>query len=139
MAKIKYDAKTLALMSYFESQTRCRVRECFTDMNGILNFIINDKVYKAIGKNSANLKKIESKLRKKIKITEYSEDIIQFTSNLLKPLKTKEITYDPELKKITITPEPESRGYIIGRAAQNLKNYESIIRRHFPLEKIEVV
>ena len=139
MAKIKYDAKTLELMSYFESQTKCNVKECFTDRNGVINFIIKDKIYRAIGKDGANLKRMEGKLRKKIKITTYSDDVVQFTLNLLKPLKTKDVTYDQESKKITITPEPESRGYIIGRAAQNLRNYEFIIKRHFPIDKIEVV
>lgn len=139
MAKIKFDTQTLELMSFFESATGARLKDCFTDSLGILTFVVLEGVAKAIGKGGETFRKLESRLKRKIKIVAYSDDLNQFVVNLLMPLKAKNLGYSEETKILTITPEPESRGYIIGRAASNLRNYESIVKRYFDVKEIKVL
>tara|TARA_Y100000310_G_C20693027_1_gene823653 strand:+ start:250 stop:660 length:411 start_codon:yes stop_codon:yes gene_type:complete len=135
--KIKYDNQLMKLMYFFESITHSKLKDCFIDKNDVLNFIVNEDIAKAIGKNGVNAKKVEAKLKRRIKIVAFSENLEEFISNLLLPLKVKDITVDEGI--VTITPEPESRGYIIGRAASNLRNYEETVKRYFEIKEIKVV
>lgn len=136
--KIKYDAQLMKLMSFFESATRARLKDCFIDANGVLTFVVAENIGLAIGKNGATAKRLESALRRKIKIIAFSESLEEFLRSLLMPLKIRGVEVKED-KTVVITPEPESRGYIIGRAASNLRNYESIMKRYFDVKELRVV
>ena len=101
-------------------------------------FIVSGNIGLAIGKNGATAKRLEESLKRKIKIAAFSENPEEFLRNLLMPLKIRGIE-TKEDKTVVITPEPESRGYIIGRAASSLRNYESIMRRYFDVRELRVV
>ena len=128
----------MKLMFFFESATKSKLKDCFIDDNKLLTFVVSEKMGLAVGKKGETAKKIEAQLKRKIKIVAFSENMEEFINNLLLPLKIKgiELTAD---KKILITPVQESRGYIIGRAGSNLRNYESILKRYFDIEEIKVV
>ena len=128
----------MKLMYFFESRTRSTLKDCFIDKNGVLNFIVEGGIGRAIGKNGVTAKKIEFSLKRKIKIVAFSDNLKEFLSNLLLPQKIKSVEV-AEDKTVIITPEPKSRGYIIGRAASNLRNYEEILKRYFYIKKIRVV
>ncbi len=136
--KIKYDARLIKLMSFFESATRARLKDCFIDANGVLTFIVADNIGLAIGKGGATAKKLESALKRKIKIVAFSENLEEFLRNLLMPLKIRGVEVKDD-RTVVISPEPESRGYIIGRAASSLRNCESIIRRYFDVKELKVL
>jgi len=135
--KIKYDAQLMKLMAFFESNTNSRLKDCFIDRNGVLNFIVQENIGLAIGKNGATAKKIESALKRKIKIAAFSDSLREFIQNLLLPLKIRGAELTDE-KILLITPEPESRGYIIGRGGSNLRNLEDITKRYFDVKEIKV-
>ena len=136
--KIKYDAQLMKLMSFFESATLAKLKDAFIDSNGILTFAVEEKMGLAVGKNGATAKRIEAVLKRKIKIFAFSPGLEQFVRNLLAPLKIRGTELKDD-KTLVITPEPESRGYIIGRAAVNLRNYESIIKRYFDIREVKVI
>ncbi len=136
--KIKYDAQLMKLMAFFESATRARLKDCFIDANGILTFIVAESIGLAIGKGGATAKKLESVLKRKIKIVAFSDNLEEFIGNLIMPLKIRGVELKED-KTVVITPEPESRGYIIGRAASSLRNYESILKRYFDIKELRVV
>ncbi len=138
MMKIKYDSQLIKLMSFFESATHARLRDCLVDSSGVLTFIVADKIGLAIGKDGSTARKLESALKRKIRIVAFSEGLEQFIRNLIAPLKIRGIELKED-KTVVITPEPESRGYIIGRAASNLRNYESIVKRYFDVKELRVV
>ncbi len=137
--KIKYDNALLKLMSFFETVTKAKLKDCFVDQNSMLVFVVEPVQYGlAVGRAGSNVKRVEAVLKRKIKIVEFSDDVISFVASLIQPSKAKQITLEDGT--VTITPDSsESRGYIIGRAARNLRNYEIIIRRYFPLKELRVV
>jgi len=136
--KIKYDNQLMKLMYFFESHTHSKLKDCFVDKNGLLNFIVDEDIGKAIGKKGITAKKIEASLKRKIKIVAFSDNLEEFLHNLLLPQKIRSIALTED-KTVIITPEPESRGYIIGRAASNLRNYEETLKRYFDIKEIKVV
>lgn len=136
-SKIRYDASLLKLMSFFESLTGAKLRDCFVDQNELLFFVIEPaQMGLAIGRGGANVRKIEERLKRKIKVVEFSDDLSLFVSSLIHPSKAASVVLKDGI--VTITAEPASRGYVIGRGGQNLRNYESIIKRYFPITELKV-
>ena len=135
---IKFDALTIKNISLFENITRTKAKDCIEE-EGMLIFIVEPfEIGKAIGKSGANIKRLESLTHKKIKVAEYSEDIIKFIRSLLMPLKVEEITQ--EGKTITIKDsDTKTKGLIIGRNAANLRKLEEWVKRYFDITEIKVM
>lgn len=137
--KIKYDNTLLKLMSFFETITQAKLKDCFVDQNSMLVFVVEPAQYGlAVGRAGSNVKRLEAVLKRKVKIVEFSGDIASFITSLIQPSKAKDISVSNDV--VVITPvSSESRGYLIGRAGRNLRNYESIIRRYFPIKELKVL
>jgi len=136
--KIKFNIEIIKFMSMFTSITHTDLKDCIDSSNKIL-FIVDEKqAGKAIGKQGINVKKLEQKFKKKIKIVEYNQDPVKFIKNLIYPSKIKDIVEEDGV--YTITPvDSFTRGVIIGRSASNLREFESIIKRYFEIKEIKVV
>ena len=84
MIKVKYDSDLIKLMMIFESMSGAKIKDCIA--NGkILIIVEENEMGKAIGKNGINIKKFENKLKKKVKLAEFSSDAGQFVRNLAYP------------------------------------------------------
>ncbi len=139
MMKIKYDLNLMKFMSFFESLTNTKLKDCFIDKNGLLVFVVEEnQIAKAIGKRGINAKNIKQKINRKIKIVEFNPHLEIFVANLISPLSAKEIKIDD--KVITITgPDTKTKGLLIGRNGQNLRNYEETVKRYFDINEIKVI
>ncbi|MFH1850278.1 MAG: NusA-like transcription termination signal-binding factor [archaeon] len=139
MLRIKFNSEILKYMSLFESLTRTKLKDCFFDSKDLLVFVVNEnELGKAIGKNGDNIRRISTAFRKRVKLVEYSPHLIKFVSNLLYPLKPTEITEEGGV--ITVTgADTKTKGLLIGRSGQNLRNNEEIVKRYFEISEIKVV
>jgi NusA-like KH domain protein len=137
MSKIKYSEEQMKFMSYFESVTKTKVKDCFTDLRSILTFVVEqNQIIKAVGKNASNVQLLEKKLNKKIRIVEYSSDLKVFVKNLVHPNKAADIKIEDNI--IYVTPaDLKSRGYMIGKSAIMLKTNMEIMKRFYP-EIVEI-
>jgi NusA-like KH domain protein len=136
MTKIKYDFDHIKYMVLFEKVTRTPLKDCIIDENQI-TFIINNNIAKTVGKNGSNVKLLENKLGKKIKIVKFDDNCIQFTQNILYHLKN--IKIEKEENNIIITgPDTKTKALLIGRNSQNLRKLESIIKRFFDIKEIKI-
>ena len=138
--KISYTGETLKLMSLFESITRTRLKDCFVDKNSMLTFIVvNGDIGKAVGKDASNVKKLENMLNRKIKIVEFNSEVLGFVRNLVYPIRPRNVVENEGI--ITIeSPDSKSRGMLIGRNAQSLRNFEEIAKKYFSdIKEIKVI
>jgi len=128
----------MKLMSMFESMTRSKLKDCFENKGTVVFVVMPGEIGKAIGKGAVNIKRIEGMLKKKIRVIEFNEDLAAFVKNVIMPNKAENISYGEGV--VTITPtDSRSRGYLIGRAAEILRNNEEIVKRYFPeLKEIKV-
>lgn len=136
--KTVYDIDMIKIINLFEQVTHARVKEAFY-MKDVLTFVVfeGDK-FKALGKNLSNLHKIEQMLQKKVKVVEFSSDIIKFITNLIYPFKVESIVQTDKLVTISDS-DMKTKGLLIGAKAQNLRMYESIVKKYFEIEEIKVV
>ena len=137
MNKIKFDSEIIKLITLFESMTGAKVKDCIS--NDKLMFIVEEnEMGKAIGKNGANVKRIESALKRKIKLAEFSDDVVQFIRNIAYPAQIMEIKQ--ENGSITIQgKDVNSKAMLIGRNRQNLNHLTGIVKRYFEIKDIRVV
>ncbi|MBN2422830.1 NusA-like transcription termination signal-binding factor [Candidatus Woesearchaeota archaeon] len=139
MSKITYNADLLKIMTLFESITKARLKDCFIDMNSLLTFVVyENEIGKAIGKKAVNVKKLERLLKRKIKIVEFNSDLIRFIRNLIIPLKVDEIQKEDELIMIKGA-DSRTKGLLIGKNSQNLKNLHNIVQKYFTIKQIRVI
>ncbi|OIO63623.1 hypothetical protein AUJ83_00980 [Candidatus Woesearchaeota archaeon CG1_02_33_12] len=137
--KIKYDLVLMKFMSFFESLTNTRLKDCFVDKNGLLVFVVEEnQIAKAIGKKGVNVRNIKEKLNRKIKIVEFNPHLETFVANIIRPLIGKEIKVDDDVVTI-VGPDTKTKGLLIGRNGQNLRNYEETVKRYFDIKEIKVI
>ncbi len=136
--KIKYDAELLNLMSLFEKITGASLKDCFFNRDKIVFVVQPGEMGRALGKQKSNIERVEKALNRKIKIVEFSPDKLTFIRNLMFPLKILDMSEDEGI--VTIKgPDMKTKGLMIGARAQNLRNYEEIVRKYFALKEIKVV
>lgn len=139
LLKIKYDNEVIKVMSLFNSITKAKLKDYFVDDNDLSVFVVEqNEIGKAVGKKAENVKLLENKLNRKIKIIEFNPDVLQFVKNIVFPLKVAEAEFDEKVLKLQ-APDVKTRGLLIGRSAKNLRNIEKIMKRYFDLEEVKVV
>ncbi|MFH1316447.1 MAG: NusA-like transcription termination signal-binding factor [Candidatus Woesearchaeota archaeon] len=138
MERIKFDFKLIKLISLFENMTHAKVKDCIDTDNLTIFIVGQNEIGKAIGKNGINVRKIENKIKKKIKIIEYNPDMIKFIKNIIFPIKVKEVKIEDEGIVKIISSDLKSRGFLIGRNASILRSNENIIKRYFDINEIKV-
>ena len=138
MERIKYDLDTMKLMALFEAVTHSKLKDCIISEILVTLIVEDGEIGKAVGKGGINAKSLESKLNKKVRIVEFSDDLVKFIQNITYPAKIKEVVNEDGIVTIT-SADSQSRGLLIGRGASILRSYESIVKRYFDIQEIKVV
>lgn len=104
-----------------------------------LIFIIKEgEMGKAIGKNGVNIKRMEDKLKKKIRLIEFSNDVLQFIKNVIHPLEASDIKNDGGIINI-YGKDVHTKSMMVGREHQNINNLKDIVKRYFEINEIKVL
>jgi len=137
VAKIKYDSEMIKLMAFFESMTGAKVKDCISD-DKLIFIVEENNMGKAIGKNGANIKRLENALKRKIKLAEFNNDVLQFVRNLIYPADIAEIKNDGGLVTIKGR-DTNTKAMLIGRDRQNINSISEIVKRYFDIREIKVI
>ena len=131
------DEQAIKRMAHFERITRAHAKDVFEDDNGTLTFVVQEgQLSKALGPKASNARKLQQQLKQKVRIIEYDPDVQKFVANAVKP---NTCTIEIKDNMVTMIPHDlKTRGNLIGRAASHLRNTEKIVKRYFPIEKMQV-
>lgn len=137
MNRIKFDSNLMKLITFFESMTGAKVKDCIS--NERLIFIIEEnEMGKAIGKNGINIKRVEKALKKKIKLVEFNNNVLQFVENMVYPIEALDVTQEEGI--VTIHGKDTStKAMLIGRERQNINHLSNIVKRYFNVKEIKVI
>lgn len=135
---MRLDNETLKLIGFFEHLSRARVKDCFFYNDKIVFIVYPGEMSKAIGKQGANVKKLERMSKKKIKIVEFNEDVCMFVKHYLKPIQVAEVKLENEEVLIKVD-GVRDKGLIIGRDAKNLIHLKDVVKKYFTVNDIKVV
>ena len=136
MNRIKYDSDLMKLMALFESMTGAKVKDLVA--NDKLTFVIEENdMGKAIGKNGSNVRRIENALKRKIRLVEFSGNILQFIRNIAYPIELIDVRNENEIITI-LCKDTNTRAMLIGRERQNINHITDIVKRYFNIKEIKV-
>lgn len=128
-----FDADAINLMNLFEKQTHAAVRDCISNEN--IYFLVEEgKAGLAIGKGGENVKKLQSMLKKRVRVWEYNSDVKEFVKNMIP--ETDKIEQNGT--KITIIIKSQDRGRVIGKGGENVKTIKEFLRRNSGVEELDV-
>jgi NusA-like KH domain protein len=133
------DMQSIRYANMFGKVTRIRTNHCFEYNNMIVFAVPRSFVAKAIGPENQNLKRLSEILRKKIKIVAIpkgKEDIENFVSVIVSPVKFKAI----EIKEneAVLSANTQSKASLIGRNKVRLNEMEGILGQYFGIRKLRV-
>jgi NusA-like KH domain protein len=135
---MRLDNETLKLLNFFEHLTRAKVKDCFFYNGRIVFIVYKGEMSKAIGKQGANVKKLENMSKKKVKIVEFNDDVCIFVKNYLMPVKVENVEVEGEEVSIKVS-GVRDKGLIIGRDAKNLVHLKDVVKKYFKVNDIKVV
>lgn len=136
---IKYDTDLIRQINLFEKITGTQVKEFLTFKDKPTYMVQPGQLTKALGKNKANLLKLEKLFQRPIRIIEFNEDMLNFIINLIAPLKVVKITEEEDIVTI-VGPDTKTKGLMIGSKAKNLRETEEIVKKYFSeLKEIKVI
>ncbi len=138
MSRIIYDSNAFFFMRIFDLIARVKLKDCIVKENMIIYVVEEGDIGKAVGKGGANVRKLENKLKRKIKLVEFSPNILIFVKNLVAPVQLADAQEQEGI--ITLSAKDlKSRGLLIGHSGTNLRSCEAIIKRYFPnIKEIKV-
>jgi len=124
----------MGLSLLMEKITKAKVKDCFTDEEGTIFFVVAPgEIGKAIGKGASNIKRLQQELQRKIRVIEYSDDLAEFIKNIIYPLRVQSITEEQDVIVIKEA-NKKAKSLLIGRQGKNLKLINRAVKRFFNRE-----
>lgn len=135
----KYDLDLMRHMNLFETVSKIRPKDCFTDNIATYFFVKKGSAKIAIGKQGINIKKIETALNKKVKVIEYADNPEELIKNYLfaiKPLFVKKTNNVIEIKfKFA-----KQRRYLLDNSQLRMKELLKLTQYYWPeINEIKVL
>lgn len=126
------EMEDLMHLKLFESVTKISTRHTFVYNNTLFFCVPKKDLSKAIGKEAANVKKINFIAKKRVRIlalpTE-EKDIKKFIESIVSPIEFSEL--EIKQNEIILTAGSQSKAALLGREKRRLKEMEKIIRDYF--------
>ena len=137
VTEMKLNNESIKFVNLLEMITGARVKDCFFTNERILFIVENGDIKKVVSNKGAKIKKFEQMTLKKIKIVEFSDNIIEFLKSYISPIKVISI----ELKEGIVEIKADNvrdRGILIGRDRKNIDSLKNIIKKYFDIQDIKV-
>jgi len=132
--KKEFGMKTIGLIGMFEKVTNVAVRDCIFDDNSVYFLVNPGKAGKAVGRNGRNIKQLKQRLKKQVKIFEYSDNDEKFANNLI----PNNNSVETKNNKIYVSVDSEDKGKIIGRNGENIKKIRELLKRNSDIKTLEI-
>ena len=142
--RVRLTAKEMGLIALFETMTGAIVEDCvIDDKNDRIIFVVK-KGYMglAIGKGGRKVKLLEKFMKKRLEVVEYSNDVREFITNALKPVRIQGIrlTERPDGRKIAVVSvDPRDKARAIGKNGRNAEKLRLLARRYFGIDNVMIV
>jgi N utilization substance protein A len=133
MARLILDQETLGLSSLMERLTGAKVKDCFKNEEVIYFVVGIGELGKAVGKQGVNIKRVQEELKKRIRIIEYRDSVVEFIKNIIYPTRVEEVVQQDNLVLIKDSSK-KTKSLLIGRDGRNLKLINRAVKRFFNVD-----
>lgn len=132
--KLTQDA--LNYMLLFEKKTGVNIKDCIPKEDSITFIVNKGSIGAAIGKKGITANKIKQEIGKEIHVYEFSNNITEFTKNLMYPVKVEKVELNNKTLKIYIGQGEKKRA--IGKGGKKINTAKELLKRHFDINEIKV-
>lgn len=122
-------------LNLFEKITKINTKFCFRYNNTIIFSVPRHLVYKAIGENGKNAKKIYTILEKRIRIISSPagiQDAKNFVEDIVNPIPLKE--FEIKDNEIILSASSQNKAALIGRNKRRFFELQKIVKNFFGKE-----
>ncbi len=135
--KIVYNKEILGSMRIFSQATGAILKDCF-EIEDVMYFVVEPgQIGRAVGKKGENVKELQRKLNKKIRVIEYTPNLVEFVKNTIYPIKADSIEKRDGVVVLK-SADRAKRAILIGRNAKNLNMVRDVAKRYFDIEDVRV-
>lgn len=137
---MKLRTEEIAYINTFETLTGAPVKDCVVDEERIIFVVKEGYMGKAIGKNGANIKKLEKMLNKKIHLVEYGDSPERMIRKIFFPVEVKEayITEKNGKKTLYVRVDGREKKRVMGGGGFKIRIARTLLQRHFGIENVVV-
>jgi len=130
------DMTTMRYINLLDKVTHVRTSICFTHNNTIFFAVDKRDMSKAIGPSANNIKTMQEKMGRKVRIirkAEGIEDAKKFIEDIISPVKMKSL--EIKEKSLIITAgNNQNKASLIGRNKRRYEELKKIVQDYFSLE-----
>lgn len=126
------DLQTIRYINLLDNESRVKTRKCFVYNNTIIFAVPKMLVSRAIGPNAVNIRRIQEKLGKRIRVIRESEGIADaedFVQSVVAPVRFKSFELQNEI--FVLTAGSESKAALIGRNRRRFEELRQIVKDTF--------
>ncbi len=134
---MKFTVEKIGHMQLFSSVCRATAKDVLYEASGITFIVAQGQVQKALGKDGANLRKLERLLKKPVRFISYHDDPVKFIKNLLYPLRVASVTREDDVVTIE-SGDARIKGKIFGREKSNLSRIQELVKKYHGITKVVV-
>ena len=135
--RVKLNTGDLQIIALIETSTGAHVKDCILTEQSITIITETGEAGKAIGPGGRNAKMLEQRLKRRVRIVEYHPELITFVTGLVAPARLRDAREADGVVTLYAA-DSQTRGILIGRGGSNLRAYEAIVQRYFPIKEIKV-
>ncbi len=128
--------QTMRYINLLDRESRVKTSKCFVYNNAIYFAVPRDKVSRAIGPDASNVKKLQEKIGRRIKIIREAEgigDAERFIQDVVRPTKFKSLEVK-EGSAIITAGNNQNKATLIGRNKRRLEELHKIIKDTFGID-----
>lgn len=136
------DMQLIRYLNLFARVTKVPTTKCFLYNNQIIFAVPKTQVSRAIGRDAVNIKKLNSILRRKIKVVAMpminsDDEIRKFVEAVISPIEFNKI--EVKENSVVVNAGRQSKASLIGRGRQREKELSEVLKNFFNVAKLRIV
>ena len=138
---IRLSDEARRLLALFEEETDATARDCLVDdeHDRVVYLVTAGEMGQAIGAGGENVKRVEQRLDREVKLVEDAATPEDFVANALAPAAVYNVTISENDDTVAYAEvAQEDHGAAIGAGGKNIDAARELAARHFDIDGIEL-
>ncbi len=140
MTDIMLSNEAMQCIKMASNVTKTDIIDCMITDDKLIFIVRSGQLGAAIGIKAKNLEKLRRIFNKSIKFVELNSDKERFITNLFKPYKINNVSFEEKEDSIIAKVEVEisDKSKIIGKNGRNIEIIREIARRHHSIKDVQI-
>lgn len=138
---IRLSDEARRLLALFEEETDATARDCIVDdeHDRVVYLVAAGEMGQAIGAGGENVKRVEKRLDREVKLVEDAATPEDFVANALAPAAVYNVTISENDDTVAyVEVDQQDTGVAIGKDGRNIDAARTLAKRHFDIDDVEL-